>query len=351
MSALCAAERNDEARACLERVSSQLREPRARSIAQLEGARIAARSGDVDGAERQLGALRDALGDDPAFAQALFEAGEAGFEKGADAQAIALYDEVAQRARSMARGERNATAASAPLEACALYKAGFARLRAGDIAGAERSFAALVERHPQSELFHESLFLLGEARYRAGRIDPAIECLERVRREAPRHAVAPKVLFRLGLCYGRRERWRECGEALEALARGWRDFPNFAEAELWRGRAAAAQDDARGARAAFERVLALDQGLLAAQAHLEIGRGLHAAGDRDGALSEFLKVAVLYAGDEEVAEALVLSGQVLEEQDQKEQARAQYREALEKHPKARYGAEARRRLAALGSPR
>lgn len=351
VSALCGADRNDEARACLERVGSRLREPRARALVQLEGARLAARSGDADGAERRLAELRDSLGDEPAFAQALFEIGEARFEKGADAQAIALYDEVAERTRAATRGERNTVAASAPLEASALYKAGFARLRAGDVAGAERSFAALVERHEKSELFHESLFLLGEARFRAGRIDPAIECLERVRREAPRHAVAPKVLFRLGLCYGRRERWRECSEALEALARGWKDFPNLAEAELWRGRSAAAQDDPRGARAAFERVLALDKGLLAAQAHLEIGRVLHTAGDRDGALSEFLKVSVLYAGDEEVAEALVLAGQVLEEQDQQEQARAQYREALEKHPKARYSAEARRRLAALGSTR
>jgi TolA-binding protein len=58
---------------------------------------------------------------------------------------------------------------------------------------------------------------------------------------------------------------------------------------------------------------------------------------------------MLYAGDEEVAEALVLAGQVLEDQGQREQALVQYREVLAKHEKARYAAEAQKRITALGS--
>lgn len=43
----------------------------------------------------------------------------------------------------------------------------------------------------------------------------------------------------------------------------------------------------------------------------------------------------------------MLAGQVLEAQGKRDEAAKQYREASEKHPKARYAAEAARRLAAL----
>ncbi|MBK7641578.1 MAG: tetratricopeptide repeat protein [Planctomycetes bacterium] len=252
------------------------------------------------------------------------------------AHALELYDAAAQEA-------------SSPIADRALYKAGFARLSAGDSAGAQRCFQKLVDEHAQSEFFHESLFLLGEAQFREGQFEKAAANLERVRREAPRHPLLPKVLFRLGLAQGELGRWKESAEVLGALLRANPDFANQAEAELGRGRALGELGDARGARVCFERVLALDQGVLSARAHLELGRLDYSASDLDGALAEFLKVAVLYAADEEVAEALVLAGRVLEDQKQPDKALEQYREVLAKHGQARYAGEARKRLDALGS--
>ncbi|MBI5362356.1 MAG: tetratricopeptide repeat protein [Planctomycetes bacterium] len=334
--ALCAKGRSGDARTAVELYAKSARSPGARSRAALEQVLLLADGGHADEAEAALAGARDVSADDPLLAEAAFRIGEARFTVGDDAKAIACYDVAAK-------------SAFAPLAASALYKAGFTRLRAGDAAGAARSLAELVTKHPESELFHESLFLLGEARFREKQYAQAVVALERVRKEAPRHAVIPKALFRLGLAYGKQEQWKPCADALTELARVEPKFPNLAEAELWRGRALAGLADARGARAAFDRVLALDKGLLSAQAHNELGRLLFEAGDADGALSEFLKVAVLYAGDEEVCEALVLAGQVLEAQSKPDAAKDQYREAREKHPKAAYAAEAARRLAALGT--
>ena len=87
--------------------------------------------------------------------------------------------------------------------------------------------------------------------------------------------------------------------------------------------------------------------MLSAQAHIELGRLALAAGNRDDALSEFLKVALLYADDEEVAHALLLAGQSLERLDQLDNARRHYREILDDHPNASHAAAARERLAAL----
>ena len=55
-------------------------------------------------------------------------------------------------------------------------------------------------------------------------------------------------------------------------------------------------------------IVAEDGGVLSARARIEVGKLDMASGATDDALSEFVKVAVLYAHDEEVAEALVLAG-------------------------------------------
>ncbi len=338
--ALCTAlgkeKRAGDARAAVDGFERAARSPRGHAKAAVERALLLANADKTDEARREIEKLRAQGVQDPVLSEALFRLGENCYAKGADAQAIPLYDAAASEA-------------SAPIVDRALYKAGFARMRSNDVAGAEKSFQKLVDEHPQSELFHETLFLLGEAQFRQRHFEAAAKNLERVRREAPRHAVLPKALFRLGLTLGELQRWKESAEVLAALVKANPDFPNLAEAELGRGRALAESGDVRAGRAALERVLALDKGLLSAQAHLELGRLSYGANDLDGALSEFLKVAVLYDGDEEVAEALVLAGRVLEEQKQLDKALAQYKEALEKHPKARYAGEAQKRLSELGS--
>jgi TolA-binding protein len=333
--ALVKAQRSEDAGKVVAAFDRGARSPRGHAKAGVERALLLASANQPAEARREIEKLRAQGIQDPALSEALFRLGENCYAQGDDAQAIPLYDAAASEA-------------AAPIADRALYKAGFARMRSSDAAGAERCFQKLVDEHPQSELLHESLFLLGEAQFRQQRYEAAAKNLERVRREAPRHAVLPKALFRLGLALGELQRWKESAEVLGALVRSNPDFPNLAEAELGRGRALAESGDARAARAALERVLALDKGLLSAQAHLELGRLCYGAADLDGALSEFLKVAVLYDSDEEVAEALFLAGRVLEDQKQPDKALGQYREVLEKHPKARYVAEAQKRVAELG---
>ncbi len=62
---------------------------------------------------------------------------------------------------------------------------------------------------------------------------------------------------------------------------------------------------------------------------------------------EFLKVAVLYASEEEVAQALLEAGGCLETLGDPERAGSQYREILERHPNASAASAARERLSKL----
>ena len=153
--------------------------------------------------------------------------------------------------------------------------------------------------------------------------------------------------FRLGLARCAREDWKGGLEALAALAAAKPDFENLAEAELARGRALSHLDRTREAQSAFERTLALDKGVLAERAHLELGRLHYAAQAYEPALSEFLKVAVLYDLPEETSEALLGAGRTLEAQGDSKRAVEQYRELVEKHAGSPAAATAKRRLAEL----
>lgn len=324
------------ARALLDAVLRDARDSTVAASLSIESAYLHLDAGELDAAERDLERARAATPDDPALAEATFFAGEARFEKGDAQKAGALY----------ALAARNA---SSPVRDRALYKLGFAFLRAESFDEAERCFRTLVDEHGQSNLLHESLFLLGETQYRRGDFEAATASLARVLKEAPRHAVRPKALFRLGLAHGRLENWKQSAEALSTLARETPTFENAAEAELGRGRALAALGDARSARTAFDHVIALDRGLLSGHAHLELGRLHQAGGNLDQALSEFLKVAVLYADPNVVAEGLWLAGGVLEAQGDVERARGQYRELADKHQDTNFAAQARQRLRTIGS--
>ena len=293
----------------------------------LEGAYLALEEGDVDRADAQVQVARRRAPESARIAEAAFFVGEARFERGDRARAITLFE--------------SAAAEGSPMRAEAAYKLGFARLQDEDHPGAAQAFGAVVDGHPQHELWGESLFLLGESLYRSADWEPAAATLERLRAEAPEHEVLPRALFRLGLAYGELERWGPCEAVLAELARRDPEFPNRTEAELWRGRALAAQRKERAARQAFERVLANDRGELAARARLGLGGLLEAEGRLEEALSEYLKVALLYAHDEEVAEGLYRAGTCLEALDDPERALERYEEVLAQHPETTFAAAAR----------
>jgi TolA-binding protein len=332
---LADAQRYREAEGLYAKLLELTKDPRVAGGACVETTYLALDRGEPTVAEsRALAGVRYVPGD-PELLEAFFFVGEALFAEGQDQRAGAAY-------------ARAATSPDPEVAGRALYKGGFAHLRRGDLDQAALCFETLVTDYPRSELFGESLFLLGEARYRQGKYAAAIAVLERMRRQAPRHGSLPKALFRLGVAHTRQEHWRQGAEVLGLLAKAAPDFPQLTEAELWRGRALVGLHQPRAARAAFERVIERDRGILAAQAHIELGRQHLAAGERDDALSKFLYVAVLFASPEEVSEALFLAGQVLESQNNIEAARSRYREALADYPDAAFTARCKSRLTELG---
>ena len=333
--ALKAANRADQADTVLDSVARSSQNPSVRARALVERSYLALEGQRLDPAEAYAREAQRAAPAEPAVLEGLFFVGEARFEAEQFAAAAALYHEAA-------------AAEASPVRDRAYYKEGFAQLRLGEFTAAQAPFQALVQQFPKSELYGESLFLLGECRYRAGQYEAALEPLQRLRQELPRHQTMAKCLFRLGLSLGQLQRWPDCQAALTDLARNFPQFENAGEAELWRGRALAEQRDARGARQAFEKVIALDgKSVMAARARLELGRLLFQEQKYEEAMGEFLRVAVLFANPEEVSEGLFHAGLCLEQLGQTEQARVQYQEILQKYPNTPFARRAEERLREL----
>ncbi len=326
-----------EARVVYEDLLRASRDRDVQVSALIECAWLAIDAKDADEAEalvRTTWKLTPQAATQAALAEASFFVGELRFAAHDEARALALYE--------------LAELHGAPgLKAQALYKCGFTRLRNDEFDAAALCFARVASEHAAHELAGESRYLLGESHARAKHFDEAIEALAAFVAQMPRHASVPKALLRLGVAHGELGHWSQCEAALGELARRAVDGESNAEADVWRGRAAAQRKDARAAKAAFERVLAKDRGVCAARARIELGRLATAAHDDEEALAQFLKVALLYDGGEVVAEASYLAGEVLERLGRVDKAKARYRELVEKQPESAFATLARARLDAL----
>jgi TolA-binding protein len=273
-------------------------------------------------------------GASPALAECAFFVGEALFAKDDAKGATPLYDVAASTKDS-------------PVKDRALYKLGFACLKSDDFKNAGKAFALVTKDCKDSPLFGESLFLAGEMLYRQDKLEEAVAMLARVKKEAPKHEVLPKALFRLGCALTKLDRHAEAEPVLAELAKSFPDFPQKLEAELCRGQSLLALGNARGAEQAFQRVATEDRGVLSARARIGLGKLRMNAGQHESALSDFLKVSVLYAHEEEVGESLLLAGQCLEKLGDRDRATEQYREVLKRCPASTSADAARAKLSQI----
>ena len=303
-------------------------------IAWTEGVWIALDAKTLDEASSRLQAAQRLSDGEAPVAEASFFVGEALYEQ-------SNWKAAAQR-YTWAQG-----AAQSQVGDQAAYKLGFCYLQTEEFGKAAQAFAALTEGFPASPLWGEALYLQGEAWLRAGDPKSAIAPLKALREKRPQHAAMPKALFRLGQAYAQTEQPKAAQAALAEVVRKHPQFEAWAEAELLRGECLMALDRTKEARSAFDRVLAKDKGVLAARARLQIGQWHMQRDALEDALAEYLKVSLLYAHAEEVAEAMYRAGDCLEKRGDTEAARKQYGEAVKKHSKTEYGRKAKQRLAQI----
>ncbi|MFT7485155.1 MAG: tetratricopeptide (TPR) repeat protein, partial [Candidatus Paceibacteria bacterium] len=278
---------------------------------------------------------------DPRVLEASFFVGEACFAAGNFEQASEFYEQ--------ATHENNGELVDE-----ALYKLGFSQLSLKQHKRAAQCFERLVADHEGSELFGESLYLAGESRYQAGDLGECVALLSRFRKQLPRHAARTKVLYRLGLAARTLREHKLASDALTELLNTAPRFDRRLEARYELGLALQGQGRPRAARAAFGAVLSAAEAsssetLFAARARLSLGQLDAEAGDLESALSQFLKVSLLYADGDEVREARLGAAEILEAQGKHAMAIKKFKELQASAPDSKQGTAAAKRLAELSS--
>jgi TolA-binding protein len=301
------------------------------------------KAGESERAKALLAKLAGEMARSPLAASAAFELGEKAYAAGDWDGALAQY----AKAAGSGDGGGDGVAAASGVADAALYKSGWCHFQTGRFLEAAEAFAQVPVRFEKSPLSGESRFLAGESLYRAGKHESASAALSEFLSLHARHEHRAKALFRLGVACGELSRMDECHDALAKLLREFPDFELRIEADLWLGRALLARKRTHEALSRFDAVIQADRGVLAARAHLGRGDALLEQGRVEDALGEYLKVALLFGSEAEVARSLYQAGQCLERLGDKEKAKARYRELVERHAQAPDAEAARARLKEL----
>ncbi|MBK9383208.1 MAG: tetratricopeptide repeat protein [Planctomycetes bacterium] len=279
-------------------------------------ARGAKAEAEAEAAWRELASKH---GSTPQGSEARFQLGEIAYAAGKYGEADTWYAAAIEAPRDAA------------LKALASYKRGWTLLKLERFADAAVEFDRVGKTEPEGELTGESLFLAGEALYRAKDLDGARERLKRVLREFPGHEVSSRALFRLGQAEGEKGEWNACQETLRQLVDAHPDFKLLAEARLWIGRSLRELGHAARALEALDAAEPEAKGKILAQVKIEAGRCLLALERADDAFGRF--VAVKYSFSDlpaELAAANFYAGESMLAKKDAKGAATFYKEVVEK---------------------
>jgi TolA-binding protein len=188
---------------------------------------------------------------------------------------------------------------------------------------AAREFARFVERFPESKQAASAGYFAGEARFKTGDVQGAVDYLARAARQGNAELAEP-ALLRLAECHGALQRWPDAERVnLEYLSR----FPTRERAVEARFGLAWSREQQKRFDEAIEDyrlVVAAAQSGISARAQFQIGECLFAAGRHEQAAAELLKVDILFQTPQWSAAALYEAGRCFEKLGQLAQAREQY---------------------------
>ena len=295
-------------------------------------------------AEDAAGAYRELLAEpvDPSLrAYALLDLG--GIELDAERWSEAS-DVLSELVATLESGEH---AWPEDVRAQGVYRLGAASLKLGRHERVAELLENFHERFAESELRPSAALMCAESLAALGRHERASAQLERIASAFPDDPAAPTALLRLGDAYATLQRWEDSQRAYQRFLDA---HPNH---ELWfqaRFGVAWAQEHMGKHEEAirnYRQVVEKHRGPTAARAQFQIGECLFALGRLEQAVTELLRVDILYAYDEWSAAALYEAGRVLERLQRPHEARAQYEQVIERFPDLEWASMARQRLDAV----
>lgn len=274
--------------------------------------------------------------DSPLAAESLFRVGESYYESEQFADAAKAYSDAAAKAGESEIGEK------------AMHKLGWSFLKAEDYAKAEAAFTKQISSFNSGELTGDARFLTGECSFHQEKWETALAAYGNVISARNGNYLA-LALYRSGECYASLEKWEESRKLQQRVLEEHTDFELKAEARYGLGWALQNLGMLNEAMALYEKVTEESQSETAAKARYMVGSCLFAQKKHKEAAKQFLKAAFGYNHKNWSALAYFEAARCFEVLRDLDQARNCYQQLITKYPQHRTVANARKRLAALGS--
>ena len=236
---------------------------------------------------------------------------------------------------------------SGDVRAQATYRLGAASLKLGTHERVIELLDGFHERHGDSELRPSAGLMCAESLAALGRHERAAAHLDRVATEHPEDQGTPTALLRLGDAHAALQRWDDSESAYARFLKAHGDDELWFQARFGVAWAQENRAEHKGAIDDYRVVVERHKGPTAARAQFQIGECLFAMNRLEEAVTELLRVDILYAYDEWSAASLYEAGRVLERLERPHQARAQYEQVVERFSELNWAKLARERLDAV----
>jgi TolA-binding protein len=218
----------------------------------------------------------------------------------------------AKAAEAFAKYDPKQAGGSDEVAASALLQAGLAYAEQGKFDAAERSLAAMLERHPNNPQAALAMLRLGEVQAEQGKYEPSGQTYRAFLKRFAKDPFAPRAQFGIGWSLENQKKYEE-------------------------------------ARTAYKTVIAQSNAETAARAQFQIGETFLAESKFNEAIPALLAVEDVYAYPVWSARALVEAGRAFEELKQPDQAKKQYEQVSSKYKESAEAELARGRLKALAT--
>ncbi len=354
---LARAGRHGEAAHAYEQITERFADPKTLP-AEIDPAAILAESAYAlldaqkpDDADRVFARILKEHPQSPQALDARFNLAESANQKGDFAEVVRLLEPVADSAPSAPGAKPPAPDQSRRLAAI-LFRLGRARIELKQYRQAGIVLDRLIAGHPLSPLRPEAAYLRALAAENLGDYQQAARLLDGLLAE-PKRPDDPADFWtlvqsrRIACGVGLKE-WSKVLEQADALRPTLAATnPILGELDFARGQALKGLGRLDDARAAFRLAAARKTGDLPAQAQLLVGETFFLQEKFHEALSELLKVDILYNSPRWQAAALLEAGKVYERIDQPAEAAETYDRLESRFPREEAAAEAKTRKAAL----
>ncbi len=259
------------------------------------------------------------------------------------------YDEAAQLLRELLDDEHRSVITEM-LHQQGTYRLGVCEYELSHFNESTNWLDTFIDTYPKHNLITSARLLCGEAYFKSGAHQRAVEHLRAVVDDGPADDdIYGPALLRLGECLAALQHWVPSEEAFKTYLNEVPDSELWFQAQFGVAWALENQKRFDAAITEYRKVVDRHNGPTAARSQFQIGECLYAQNKYEDAARELLKVDILYAYPEWSAAALYEAGRCFEGLNQPTEAAEQFRQLQEQYSDSQWAVLAAERLGRLSS--